>query len=315
MNKLVVTIVAATSLLGTALATSSFAAEPVTYNVAKVRDLDIFYREAGPKSAPTVLLLHGFPTSSHMFRELIPVLATKYHVIAPDYPGFGHSSAPSLDAFKYTFANLADVVDEFTSTVGLKSYILYMQDYGGPIGMRLALKNPDKVRGFVVQNAVTNVEGWNPQVVASFAPAWQNRTPETEKPLRAAFNAEATKFQYTHGASRKDRVNPDAWAFDQAFLDRPGNDKIQVELLYQYQDNVAQYPKWQEYLKAKQPPILVAWGNNDPFFTTQGRDFFKSLVPKTKVHSYDAGHFALETHGPEIASDILSFLDRLPKTK
>ena len=315
MSKLVTTVVAAGALLGSALAANPAAAEPVTFHVAKVRGLDIFYREAGPKSAPAVLLLHGFPTSSHMFRELIPVLAERYHVIAPDYPGFGHSSTPALEDFKYTFANLTDVVDEFTSAAGLKNYVLYMQDYGGPIGMRLALKHPDRVRGLIVQNAVTNVEGWNPDVVASFSPAWYNRTPETEKALRAAFTAEATKFQYTQGVSRKDRIDPDAWVFDQALLDRPGNDKVQVELLYQYQDNVAQYPKWQEYLKTKQPPTLVVWGNNDPFFTTEGRDFFKTLVPKTEVHSYDAGHFALETHTPEISSAMIRFLDHLPKLK
>lgn len=283
-------------------------AEPVAYHTVKVRGLDIFYREVGPKSAQTVLLLHGFPSSSHMFRDLMPALAANYHVIAPDYPGFGQSSAPSADTFAYTFANLAEVVDEFTAVAGLKNYVLYMQDYGGPIGLRLAVNHPERVRGLIVQNAVVNVEGWNPDVVASFSPAWQNRTPETEKPLRAALNAEATKFQYTYGVSRPDRINPDAWVYDQTLLDRPGNDKIQVELLYQCKDNVAQYPAWQQYLKAKQPPVLVVWGNNDPFFTAQGRDFFKILVPAAEVHSYDAGHFALETHWPEIASAILAFL-------
>jgi len=296
------------------LAATPTSARPVTYHTVKVRGLDIFYREAGSRSAPTVLLLHGFPSSSHMFRDLMPVLAAGYHVIAPDYPGFGHSSAPVQDEFAYTFANLADVVDEFTAVAGLKSYVLYMQDYGGPIGLRLAVKHPDQVRGLIVQNAVVNVEGWNPDVAASFLPAWQNRTPETEKPLRAAFDAEATKFQYTHGVSRSDRINPDAWVYDQTLLDRPGNDSIQVELLYHYKDNVAQYRAWQDYLEAKQPPVLVVWGNNDPFFTAQGRDFFKILVPAAEVHSYDAGHFALESHWPEIASAIRAFLDRLPGT-
>ena len=312
MSKITAAIFAA---LGTALATNVSVAEDVSFNTAKVRGLNIFYREAGPIAAPTVLLLHGFPSSSHMFRDLIPRLATKYHVIAPDYPGFGHSSSPPLDAFTYTFANLADVVDEFTTTIGLENYAIYMQDYGGPIGLRLALKNPDKVRGLIVQNAVTNVDGWNPEIVASFSPAWKNRTPETEKPLRAAFAAEATKFQYTHGASRLHRINPDAWVYDQALLDRPGNDKIQVELLYRYQDNVAQYPKWQEYLRSRQPPTLVVWGNNDPFFTTKGRDYFKTLVPKANILSYDAGHFALETHASEIATAMLAFLDQLPPAK
>ena len=299
------------TLLGAMPALSPAQAEPTTYHHAEVQGLDIFYREAGPKAAPTVLLLHGFPSSSHMFRDLIPVLAERYHVIAPDYPGFGYSSTPGLDRFQYTFANLATVMDAFTTQLGLQSYVLYMQDYGGPIGMRLALKHPERVRGFVVQNAVVNVEGWHKEIVASFQPAWQHRTPETEKPLRAAFSAEATRFQYTHGETRADRVNPDSWTFDQALLDRPGNDKIQVELLYQYQDNVAQYPAWQEYLKATQPPMLVVWGDNDPFFTTAGRDFLKTLVPGAEVHAYDAGHFALETHLPEISAAMLAFLDRL----
>lgn len=307
-------LVAATTALFGSSTKSAEAPRPVTFHTAKVKGLDIFYREAGSKNAPTVLLLHGFPSSSHMFRDLIPLLAARYHVVAPDYPGFGHSSAPSVESFNYTFTNLADVIEEFTQTIGLKSYILYMQDYGGPIGLRLALKHPQKVRGLVVQNAVTTVEGWNPDVVSAFKPAWENRTLETEKPLRAAFSADGTKFQYLHGVARTDRINPDAWVYDQALLDRPGNDKIQVELLYQYQDNVAQYPKWQEYLRATQPPVLVVWGNNDPFFTTKGRDAFKTLVPSAEVHAYDAGHFALETHAGEIAAAMLEFLDRLPKS-
>ncbi|MGE0055324.1 MAG: alpha/beta fold hydrolase [Hyphomicrobium sp.] len=308
------TLAAATAALFGSNAKATDAAHPVTFHTIRVRGLDIFYREAGPKTAPTVLLLHGFPSSSHMFRDLIPLLASRYHVVAPDYPGFGHSSAPTVEAFKYTFANLADVIDAFMQTIGLRSYVLYMQDYGGPIGLRLALKDPQKVRGLVVQNAVATVEGWNPDVVSAFKPAWENRTSETEKPLRAAFNPEGTKFQYTHGASRAERINPDAWIYDQALLDRPENDKVQVELLYQYQDNVAQYPKWQEYLRTKQPPVLVVWGNNDPFFTTKGRDAFKTLVPSAEVHAYDAGHFALETHAGEIAAAMLDFLDRLPKS-
>jgi pimeloyl-ACP methyl ester carboxylesterase len=312
MSKIAQTVAAASALIGATLLVPTASAEPATYNTVKVDGLDIFYREAGPKAAPTVLLLHGFPSSSHMFRDLIPALAAKYHVIAPDYPGFGYSSAPSVEEFAYTFAHLADVMGDFTQQIGLHNYVIYMQDYGGPIGMRLAQKYPEQVRGFVVQNAVVNVDGWNPEVVSKFASAWHHRTAKTEQTLRDAFTPEATRFQYTHGVSRKDRINPDAWTFDQALLDRPGNDKIQIELLYQYQDNVAQYPIWQQYLKSKQPPILVVWGDNDPFFTKNGRDFFKSLVPATEVHAYDAGHFALESHEPEIAAAMLRFLDRLP---
>ena len=312
MSKITAPTAAGGNLPGSIAVDRATTVEPVTYKFARVRELDIFYREAGPKTAPTLLLLHGFPSSSHMFRDLIPLLATTYHVVAPDYPGFGHSSAPSPDEFTYTFGNLADVVDEFTAAVGLTRYVIYMQDYGGPVGMRLALKHPERVRGFVVQNAVVNVEGWSPEIVRDFTPAWTHRTAVTEEPLRAIL--QSTRFQYTQGATRADRINPDAWLFDQALLDRPGSEKIQLELLYQYKDNIARYPDWQRYLRAAQPPILVAWGDNDPIFTIQGRDFFKTLVATAEIRGFDAGHFALETHGPEIAAEILAFLDRLGGT-
>lgn len=287
----------------------------VTYHVAKIRGLDIFYREAGPANAPTILLLHGFPTSSHMFRTLIPLLAAKYHVIAPDYPGFGHSSAPSVDAFAYDFPTLTSVIDDFTTAIGLKRYALYMQDYGGPVGIRLARLHPERVQALIFQNAVASVDGWNPAIVAGFAPGWKNRTPETEKAFRGAFAADATKLQYVDGVARKDRIDPDAWIFDQALLDRPGNDRVQVELLYQYQHNVALYPEWQAFLKSAQFPTLVLWGVGDPIFTTKGRDLFKTLTPSAEVHSYEAGHFALETHAPDMAEAMLTFLDRLPPTQ
>ena len=287
----------------------------VAIKTITVGGLDIAYREAGPRDAPVVLLLHGFPSSSHMFRDLIPLLATQYRVLAPDYPGFGSSAAPSLAEFPYTFAAIADVVDGFTQAVGAGSYVVYMQDYGGPVGFRLAVKHPERVRGFVIQNAVANVEGWNPDVVKQFASFWQNRTAATEAPLRAFLKAETTKFQYTHGATRAKRLNPDAWIHDQAGLDRPGNDLLQLQMLWTYQDNVAQYPVWQDYLKTRKPPILIAWGTNDPFFVQAGVDYFKSLVPGTEAHHFDAGHFALETHVDEIASVMLAFLGRLPPSK
>lgn len=283
------------------------------HKTVKINGLDIFYREAGPKDAPVLLLLHGFPSSSHMFRDLIPQLAGQYRVIAPDYPGFGNSSAPDLADFPYTFDAITNVVDAFTQAVGAKRYVIYMQDYGGPVGFRLALKHPERVRGFVIQNAVANVEGWNPDVVKQFAPFWQNRNAETEAPLRNFLKAETTKFQYTHGATRAERLNPDAWTHDQAGLDRAGNDILQLQMLWNYQDNVAQYAKWADYLKARQPPILIVWGKNDPFFVQAGVDYFKTLVPQTEVHLFDAGHFALETHRDEIARDILTFVGSLPK--
>ncbi len=295
--------------------TPAKAASPirVASKTVKVGGLDIFYREAGPQDAPVLLLLHGFPSSSHMFRDLIPLLAAKYRVLAPDYPGFGQSSAPDVKDFPYTFAAITDIVDGFTQAVGAKSYVIYMQDYGGPVGFRLALKHPERVRGFVIQNAVANVEGWNPDVVEQFAPFWQNRNAETETPLRNFLKAETTKCQYTHGATRAERLNPDAWTHDQAGLDRPGNDTLQLQLLWNYQDNVVQYAKWADYLKAKQPPILIGWGKNDPFFVQAGVDYFKTLVPKTEVHLFDAGHFALETHVDEIAAVMLPFLARISR--
>lgn len=278
-----------------------------------VDGLEIFYREAGPADAPVVLLLHGFPSSSHMFRDLIPLLAGRYRVLAPDYPGFGYSAAPPLGSFPYTFAAMAGVIGGFARAVGADRYVLYMQDYGGPVGFRLASSHPERVRGLVVQNAVAHVEGWNPEVVQKLAPYWQNRNAETEKPVRDLLRPETTKFQYTHGASRIDRLSPDAWLHDQALLDRPGNDALQLEMLFNYQDNVAQYPKWGEYLATGRPPVLVVWGRNDPFFTADGAAYFRRQVPGTEIVEYDAGHFALETHAAEIADRSLAFLDRLAK--
>lgn len=284
----------------------------VRYRTVKAKGLDIFYREAGPKDAPVVLLLHGFPSSSHMFRDLIPKLATDYRVIAPDYPGFGSSEAPSLEQFSYSFEAMAGVVEAFTEAVGASRYVIYMQDYGGPVGFRLALREPERVRGIIVQNAVINVEGWNPEVVKSIAPFWQKRSPETEQAVRTLLKPETTRYQYTHGATRADRLSPDAWIHDQAGLDRPGNDALQLQMLWNYQDNVAQYPAWQDFLKSTQMPLLIAWGDNDPYFTLKGAEQFKALVPSAERYHFDAGHFALETHVDEIAAVSRTFLSRLP---
>jgi len=284
----------------------------VAYRRAAISGLDIFYRDAGPADAPVIVLLHGFPSSSHMFRDLIPALADRYRVIAPDYPGFGYSSAPAPEDFAYGFDALADVVEALLADLGLRRYVLYMQDFGGPVGFRIAARHPERVIGLIVQNAVANLEGFAASAAGAFAPYWADRNGETEKPVRGFLTAETTRFQYEHGSSaRSDRVSPDAWQHDQQLLDRPGNDRIQLELLYRYQDNVGAYPEWQAYLRAHQPRILVTWGDNDPFFTAAGRDLFKALVPATEVHAYDAGHFALETHGPEIAAAIRAFLARV----
>lgn len=281
-----------------------------TYHTVDIEKVSIFYREAGPKDAPTLLLLHGFPSSSHMFRDLIPTLAKTYHVIAPDYPGFGQSSAPDAAAYNYDFATLAQTIDAFTQNIGLTNYTLYMQDFGGPVGLRLAVEHPERVNGLIFQNATIHAEGWNPDIVGQFAPFWANRTTETEQPLRAFFKAETTKWQYVQGSSRTDRLSPDAWTQDQAGLDRPGNAEIQLEYLWNYQDNVAHYPSWQDYLAKAQPDTLVVWGKNDPFFTLDGVSALQALLPNADVTLFDAGHFALETHTAEISDKILKFMAR-----
>ncbi|NLH80489.1 MAG: alpha/beta hydrolase [Phyllobacteriaceae bacterium] len=286
---------------------------PRTFHKSVVVDgVRIAYREAGQADAPVVLLLHGFPSSSHMFRDLIPRLAATHRVIAPDYPGFGDSDVPAVGDFPYTFAAIADRIDGFTRAVGADRYVIYMQDYGGPVGLRLALAHPERVRGLVVQNAVANVEGWNPEVVGQIGPYWQERTPATEAPVRALLSPETTRFQYAHGETRADRLSPDAWIRDQAGLDRPGNDAVQLEMLFNYRDNVAQYPFWKTWLSDHRPPMLIVWGRNDPFFTIAGVDHFRELVPTATVRLYDAGHFALETHLDEIATEMLDFLGGLP---
>ncbi len=297
-------------LLGSGAQADGNEAVAITYNTAEIGEISIFYREAGSVTAPTILLLHGFPSSSHMFRDLIPMLAKDYHVIAPDYPGFGQSSAPDSASYDYDFATLAGTIDAFTQTLGLDSYTLYMQDFGGPVGFRLAQAHPERVDGLIIQNATFHAEGWNPDVVAQFVPFWAERTAATEQPLHAFFEAETTRWQYTQGSSRSNQVSPDAWVHDQAGLDRPGSAEIQLEYLWNYQDNVANYPAWHDYLAQAQPDTLVVWGENDPFFTLDGVTALQALLPEAEVNLYDAGHFALETHAAEISDEILDFMAR-----
>ncbi len=285
------------------------ASESVTYKTADIDGLGIFYREAGPPSAPTVLLLHGFPSSSHMFRDLIPKLAGKYHVVAPDYPGYGFSDAPPIDRFAYSFERLAEVIERFTEELGLTRYSLYMQDFGGPVGFRLATRHPDRVEALIIQNAVAHAEGLS----EGFDPArafWKNRNPETEKPMRALLSIEMTRFQYLHGAGRPDRISPDSWTLDQALLDRPGNGEIQLAMLYDYRNNPPRYPDWQAYLRERRPPTLIVWGANDPFFTVAGANAYKRDVPDAELHVFDGGHFLLEEYSAEVAALITDFLGR-----
>lgn len=281
----------------------------VRYRTATVDGVEIFYREVGPASAPVILLLHGFPTSSHMFRDLIPRLAPHYRVIAPDYPGYGLSRTPPTTDFTYSFDNLADVMDRFTEALGLDSYTLYMQDFGGPVGFRLAVRHPERVRALIVQNANAYEEGLSPAMDAA-RPAWERRTPETEATLRAFLTLETTRFQYLHGACDPSRISPDAWVHAQAGLDRPGNDAIQLAYLHDYGSNPKQYPVWQDYLRRHQPPTLVVWGRNDPFFTEAGAQAYRRDVADCELHLFEAGHFALEEEAPAIARLILDFLGR-----
>jgi pimeloyl-ACP methyl ester carboxylesterase len=279
------------------------------YHYAIVDGSKIFYREAGSKTAPTIFLLHGFPTSSHMFRDLIPALADRYHVVAPDLPGFGFSDAPERKRFRYTFENLAKVIDRFTETIALERYAIYVFDYGAPVGLRLALAHPERITAIISQNGNAYDEGlsqgWNP-----IQKYWKEPTAKNRVALREFLKPEATKSQYLYGVQNATLVAPEAYELDSALLARPGNDEIQLDLFLDYASNVALYPKFQEYFRANTPPLLAVWGNNDPFFLPPGAEAFKRDNPNAEVHFYDTGHFALETHHREIADAIREFLNR-----
>jgi pimeloyl-ACP methyl ester carboxylesterase len=278
------------------------------YNYAAIDGHKIFYREAGQKDAPAIVLLHGFPSSSHMFRDLIPKLAGKFRVIAPDYLGFGFSDQPSAKEYKYTFDNLTGLVEKLLfDHLKLEKFSIYVQDYGAPVGFRIASTHPDAIEGIVVQNGNAYVEG----ISAAFEPLkpfWASRTAETEKPVRSLLAVDTTKFQYTHGANDLSLVSPDAWTFDQLFLDRPGNDAIQLDLFYNYTSNVALYDKWHEYFRNRQPKTLILWGQNDPFFTVEGAKAFQRDLPKAELHLLAGGHFALEEYSQLIADEMTLFL-------
>lgn len=278
-----------------------------SFQHATVNGLRVFYREAGSKSAPTIVLLHGFPSSSHMFRDLIPQLAGKFHVIAPDYIGFGYSDAPGVDEFEYTFDNLAAHIEEFLfGVLGLKSFSIYVQDYGAPVGYRIALKHQDAIEGIIVQNGNAYAEGIGP-AFDPMKPFWKNRNSDTEKPVRDLLKKETTVFQYTHGTKDSSRISPDAYTFDQLFLDRVGNDAIQLNLLHNYQSNLALYDGWHEFFRNKQPKTLIVWGKHDPFFTVAGAEAYLRDMPTAELHLLETGHFALEDSCEFIAQQILRF--------
>jgi pimeloyl-ACP methyl ester carboxylesterase len=280
-----------------------------TYKSIEINGQQIFYREAGKTSAPTILLLHGFPTSSHMFRNLIPQLAGEYHVIAPDLPGFGFSEAPPRNKFKYTFENIAKVIGAFTEKIGLKRFAIYVFDYGAPVGLRLALAHPDRITAIISQNGNAYEEGlsdgWNP-----IQKYWQEPNEANRAALKSFLAPEATRWQYTHGVADESLVAPESYALDSALLARPGNEEIQLDLFLDYASNVALYPKFQEHFRKQHPPLLAVWGKHDPFFLPPGAEAFKRDNPKAEVHFFDTGHFALETHAAEIGGKILEFLKR-----
>jgi pimeloyl-ACP methyl ester carboxylesterase len=278
-----------------------------TYHHIEIEGLKIFYREAGAKDAPTILLLHGFPSSSHMYRDLIPKLADNFHVVAPDYPGFGYSDAPSPEVFTYTFDHLAQVIEQFIKALELNRFSIYIQDYGAPVGLRIASHHPDWIEAIITQNGNAYTEGLS----KAFEPMkayWAKRTEETEQPVKALLQRETTIFQYTEGANHPEKINPDAWTIDQFFLDRPGNHAIQLELLHNYSSNLALYPEWHAYFRKHQPPTLAVWGKNDPFFIPEGALAYKKDLQNIEVHLLNTGHFALEEECEAIADLIKKFL-------
>lgn len=280
---------------------------PTLHKTVKIDGLDIFYREAGPKDAPTIILLHGFPTSSHMFRNLIPELSDRYHVIAPDYPGFGYSSMPTVDQFDYTFDNLAVVVEKLVNKLGIEKYSLYLQDYGAPVGFRIAVKNPEKVEALIIQNGNAYDEGlrdfWIP-----LKAYWKDRTPANAEPLKGFLTLDATKWQFTHGVRNAETISPDNWDHVQPLLDRPGNEEIQLQLFYSYGSNPPLYPSWQAYLREYQPPTLIVWGKNDQIFPAEGAYPYKRDLKNLDFHLLDTGHFSLEEDLNVIADHINRFL-------
>lgn len=281
----------------------------VTYRTADLNGLRVFYREAGPSTAPKLLLLHGFPTAGHMFRDLIPLLADRFHLIAPDLPGFGQTDMPKRSVFKYTFDNIADVIDRFTEVVGFDRFAIYVFDYGAPTGFRLAAMHPERITAIISQNGNAYEEGlsegWNP--IRAY---WQDSSQANREALRQFLTPETTRWQYVHGVTEESTVSPDGIALDNFYLARPGADEVQLDLFGDYKSNVALYPTFQQYFRTHQPPLLAVWGKNDPFFLPAGAQAFKRDLPNADIRFFNTGHFALETHAEEIAPAIRDFLRR-----
>lgn len=281
----------------------------IKFRTADVDGFKIFYREAGPADAPKLLLLHGFPSAGHMFRDLIPQLSDSFHIIAPDLPGFGQSDMPAREKFAYTFDNIADVIERFTEVVGFDRYAVYVFDYGAPTGFRLAMRHPERITAIISQNGNAYEEGlsegWNP--IRTY---WQDPSQANRDALRAFLAPEATRWQYTHGVADETLVSPDGQNLDNYYMARAGAHEVQLDLFGDYQSNVALYPAFQNYFRAHKPRFLAVWGKHDPFFLPPGAEAFKRDNPNATVTFFDTGHFALETHAPEIAASIRGFLSR-----
>ena len=281
----------------------------IRYRKSNVDGFNVFYREAGRADAPALLLLHGFPSAGHLFRELIPMLSDRFRVIAPDLPGFGQSDMPPRDKFSYTFAKLAEVIERFTEVIGLARFAIYVFDYGAPTGFRMALRHPERIAAIISQNGNAYEEGlsegWNP--IRAY---WQDPSKANRAALRAFLSPETTVWQYTHGVADTSLVSPDGYSLDNFYLARPGADEVQLDLFGDYKSNVAMYPEFQAYFRKYKPPLLAAWGKNDPFFLPPGAEAFKRDIPGAEVRFFDTGHFALETHCEEIATAIREFLPR-----
>jgi len=279
----------------------------IQYRTRDVDGLKIFYREAGVRGAPKLLLLHGFPSSSHMFRDLIPLLADRFHIVAPDLPGFGQSDMPARDKFNYTFDNIAAVIGRFTELVGFDKFAVYVFDYGAPTGFRLAVAHPERITALISQNGNAYEEGlsdgWDP--IRAY---WKDPSKQNREALRAFLAPHSTQWQYTHGVADTTRVSPHGYSLDNFYLARPGADEIQLDIMRDYQSNIALYPKFQQYFRIHQPRFLAVWGKNDPFFLPPGAEGFKRDIPQAVIRFFDTGHFALETHAVEIASAIREFL-------
>ena len=279
----------------------------IVYRRTSVDGFNVFYREAGSPDASAILLLHGFPSASHMFRDLMPRLADRFHVIAPDLPGFGQSDMPARSSFNYTFDNIATVIERFTEVIGLGRFAVYVFDYGAPTGFRLAVRHPERITAIISQNGNAYVEGlsdgWDP--IRAY---WQDASPANRNALRAFLSPETTLWQYTHGVADTSLVSPDGYSLDNFYLARPGADEVQLDLFGDYKSNVALYPEFQAYFRKHKPPLLAVWGRNDPFFLPPGAQAFKRDIPAADVRFFDTGHFALETHCDEIATAIRQFL-------